>query len=180
MVMKSICLMNTRPANNAMYNCNRDEAILEKFKRIQYHKKNGELIKSKLLHSLLKCTTCQKLWNRDVNSARNQRDLAHMVNTKTSLSLSNAYQSGLTTPETHKFTPVLELEKAPFFLLMNVALKQSEFRPFSITTNCPCCAELIRTEVRRIEQKQLWVTKKYVVHSCPRCDFVLAEVVDDL
>jgi hypothetical protein len=34
---------------------------------------------------------------------------AHMVKTKTSLSLSNAYQSGLTTQETHKFTPVLEL-----------------------------------------------------------------------
>jgi hypothetical protein len=63
---------------------------------------------------------------------------------------------------------------------MNVALKQSNYMPFSVTTNCPGCTELVRTDIKRIEQKQLWFVKKTVVHSCPRCDFVLAEVVDDM
>ena len=40
--------------------------------------KKGER-KSFLLHSLLKCKTCSKLWNRDANSSRNQRDLAKTI-----------------------------------------------------------------------------------------------------
>jgi hypothetical protein len=61
---------------------------------------------------------------------------------------------------------------------MQLALKQSDFKPFSITASCPHCEQTIRTGIRRIETKQFLRTKKSVIHTCPLCDFVLAEIED--
>jgi hypothetical protein len=56
--------------------CKREGATLEKFYRRKYVTKGGKQKTSELLHGLLKCTTCKKLWNRDVNASRNQREIA--------------------------------------------------------------------------------------------------------
>jgi len=39
---------------------------------------------SQFIHGLLKCKTCNRVWNRDVNSSRNQRDITrHIINGET-------------------------------------------------------------------------------------------------
>jgi transposase len=50
-------------------NCKTEGAQNEKIFNVRYEKK-GEM-KSKLLHSLLRCKTCNRIWNRDDNSSRN-------------------------------------------------------------------------------------------------------------
>ena len=72
----AIYLIDEHTTSNQCWGCKNDEAILEKFKKRTYRTKKGEQRTSALLHGLLKCTTCKRLWNRDANAAMNQRDIA--------------------------------------------------------------------------------------------------------
>jgi hypothetical protein len=71
-----VYLIDEHKTSKQCSGCKEEDAILEKFYRREYETKKGEKKKSELLHGLLKCTTCKKLWNRDVNASRNQRDIA--------------------------------------------------------------------------------------------------------
>lgn len=70
-----IYLIDEHKTSKQCWGCKDDEAILKKFFRRKFLNKNGEIQESGLLHGLLKCTTCKRLWNRDANSSRNQRDI---------------------------------------------------------------------------------------------------------
>ena len=79
-----IYLLDEHKTSMQCWGCKKEEAKLEKFYRREYKTKNGDTKKSELLHGLPKiaerdfgkCKTCKRLWNRDANSSRNQRDLA--------------------------------------------------------------------------------------------------------
>ena len=57
--------------------CQNDLAKLEKFYRRTYKTKTGKIKTSDLLHGLLRCKTCKRIWNRDANASRNQRNIAN-------------------------------------------------------------------------------------------------------
>ena len=56
--------------------CKSEDGILEKFMKRTYKTKSGKERTSPPIHGLLKCKTCNTIWNRDANSSRNQRDIA--------------------------------------------------------------------------------------------------------
>jgi len=73
-----VYLIDEHKTSKQCYNCKHEDTALEKFKPRHYVDRNNQQ-RTTLLHSLLKCTTCEKLWNRDANAARNQRDLAFEI-----------------------------------------------------------------------------------------------------
>jgi len=56
--------------------CKNESGILETFRKRIYFTKKGIMKVSPPIHGLLKCKTCNTIWNRDANSSRNQRDIA--------------------------------------------------------------------------------------------------------
>jgi hypothetical protein len=58
-------------------NCKKEEGKMEKFLYRSYVQKGEK--KTKLLHGLLKCKTCDRICNRDANSSRNIRDIGENI-----------------------------------------------------------------------------------------------------